>query len=148
MSKRLLSLKRCASCGETKPIVYFGKQHGKRDGLRCSCKDCTGKKQDINLNRRIGRWKWGATKRGIEWKLTHNYINSLPKICFYTGLKLTNKRNRPNTLSLDRKDSQRGYVKNNVVFCCATINYMKSDLGIKEFLGWCKKITKFNKKAL
>jgi hypothetical protein len=70
----------------------------------------------------------------------------MPKICYYTGIALTNKRNLPNTLSLDRIDSNKGYTKNNVVFCCAKINIMKSDMDVDEFIDLCKKISAFQKK--
>jgi hypothetical protein len=36
-------------------------------------------------------------------------------------------------LSIDRKDSSQGYTKENVVLCCAMVNYMKSNSNINEF---------------
>jgi hypothetical protein len=100
---------------------------------------------DKDLNNRIRRWKWGATARGIRWNITSDYINSMPKICHYTGLELSIRRNQPNTLSLDRINSLGGYTKNNVVFCCARINTMKSDMSVKEFLNWCITVAKHKK---
>jgi len=139
-------VKNCTQCGEKKPFVYFGMRKASADGMNASCKDCMGDSQDKNLNKRIRRWKWGANKRKIEWGLSDSYINSMVKKCYYTGIKLTIKRNKLNTLSLDRKDSAKGYVKNNVVFCCAKINIMKSDLKIDEFIDWCSKIHRHSKR--
>lgn len=35
---------------------------------------------------------------------------------------------------LDRIDNNKGHIKNNIVPCCATCNYMKRTMGYKEFL--------------
>ena len=148
MIKTKTQIKSCASCGETKPLIYFAAKKDSPDGRKGTCKDCIYEREDKNLNKRIRRWKWGASTRKIEWKITNSYINSMPKVCYYTGTNLTMKRNQTNTLSLDRKDSSKGYVKSNVVFCCAKINIMKSDLKIDEFVDWCKKIARHNKKTL
>jgi hypothetical protein len=53
-------------------------------------------------------------------------------------MELTLKPNQLNTISLDRKNSDLGYTKTNVVFASAKINRMKSDMSISDFLMLCK----------
>jgi len=45
--------------------------------------------------------------------------------------------------SIDRIDNSKGYVKDNIRFVCATVNYAKNkfdDLFLKEFLTLCKSV--------
>lgn len=48
------------------------------------------------------------------------------------------------TASLDRIDSNKGYVEGNVQWVHKTINAMKSDLPQNEFIQWCKLVGEFN----
>lgn len=61
--------------------------------------------------------------------------------CFYTGIELTlpdNNRNKIYNASLDRTDSSRGYIKNNVHWVLKEVNIMKMDLPEGRFLELCK----------
>ncbi len=87
-------------------------------------------------------WHAGAVKRGLAWKLPVGYLKKLPLICFYSGVELTTEKRLPNTISLDRLDSSKGYTKKNVVFCTATINKMKWSLNSEDFIEICKRISK------
>lgn len=57
--------------------------------------------------------------------------------CTYTGTSLIkpsyNKRKTPETASIDRIDSSRGYVANNIQFVAYSINMAKSDFDDKTF---------------
>ena len=58
-------------------------------------------------------------------------------ICPYSGLKMTLEFGYMNSASLDRIDSSKGYMKNNIQFVVLPINYLKnsySDLDVKRFL--------------
>ena len=91
---------------------------------------------------KMAMWKTGAKRRDINWDLNLSNLEAMPMICHYTGEQLTLERNKPNTISLDRLNSSKGYTKDNVVFCCAHINVMKWETGDKEFLNWCRKVVK------
>lgn len=47
------------------------------------------------------------------------------------------------TASLDRINSDMGYVEGNVQWVHKSINMMKRDFNQQEFLDWCKKITDY-----
>lgn len=66
-----------------------------------------------------------AKKQGLECDLTlEDYITLVsPNRCHYTGDPLPEKG-----YGLDRKDSARGYLKDNVVPCCAWVNSIKREI--------------------
>ena len=94
------------------------------------------------LNSRFARWKKGARDRNIPFDLTFEQIETMPLVCHYTGKELVLESNRPNTVSLDRIDSSKGYTPTNVVYCCAFVNLMKHTLSYENFLSVCKMIAK------
>ncbi len=46
---------------------------------------------------------------------------------------------------IDRIDSSKGYVKNNMVPCCWGCNQAKSNRKLEEFLAWAKRFVAFRK---
>ena len=56
--------------------------------------------------------------------------------CRYTGEKLTDAN-----MSLDRIDSKKGYIKNNIQWVTKGINFMKRNFPEKEWLYFCKKVS-------
>ena len=86
--------------------------------------------EELDLERRVAN-KWrnlrtSAAERGLEFGLTLAQLRSLMKRkrCYYTGKKFTEE----DGLSLDRVDSSRGYVPNNLVACLTSVNHIKSNL--------------------
>jgi hypothetical protein len=149
----------------TKPVTEFFKRPKSKDGYRNDCMKCNhdrnkkwhnnnkkhisehNRKYRENLDVRFSNWKYNAFVRKIEWNLNFDDIKNIPLICFYTNIKLTKETNKFNTVSLDRMDSNKGYTKDNVVFCCAGVNVMKQSSSILEFLSICK-IVVMNKKNI
>ena len=78
--------------------------------------------------------------------------------CFYTGLKITHKKylKRINnkdtyslgTASLDRKNSDLGYTKENIQWVHKDVNYMKMSLNERYFVKLCKLIARRFSKCL
>lgn len=96
--------------------------------------------------------KTKAVKRKIFFDLTIEYIGDLFEkqkgICVYTGEKLTLKKNTKDTsqtASLDRIDSTKGYVVNNVHWVNKKINKLKNNFNEKEFLHLCSIVAKHKK---
>lgn len=52
------------------------------------------------------------------------------------------------TASLDRIDSSKGYIKNNLQWVHKTINLMKNIIGNADFIELCSKITHYNGKYM
>ena len=93
----------------------------------------------------VGRmriWKHSALRKGLEFNLDVDYLNSIPMTCYYSGRELTLKANQFNTLSVDRIDSKKGYTKDNTVFCCHYVNLAKLDLSKEDFISMCKDVIK------
>jgi hypothetical protein len=99
-------------------------------------------KYNKTLHGKFVNWRISAKRRKIEWQLKIEDLDKMPLACYYTRQPLTLEKNKNNTISLDRMDSSKGYTKDNVVFCTATINTMKSDLSIKDFLDNCRMVIK------
>lgn len=65
--------------------------------------------------------------------------------CFYTGLPLSPHGSNPNTVSIDRMDSTKSYVPDNVVLCIWHVNAMKQALPIERFEYLCGMIVNHRK---
>jgi hypothetical protein len=46
----------------------------------------------------------------------------------------------PEKASIDRIDSSKGYIKDNIVLCCARANTIKMDLSLEDLKIWIKDI--------
>lgn len=64
-------------------------------------------------------------------------------LCFYTGEPLTLERGN-NGISLDRINSDLGYILGNIVFTSWKINRMKNNINKESFFNLCKKICEYN----
>jgi len=88
--------------------------------------------------------KQSAKHRGKDFNLSLTSISNLAraKTCYYSGLPLTNK-----TRTIDRVNSDIGYVKGNVVACHVQINQLKANLDLKAISKLANKMEKhFNNK--
>lgn len=89
-----------------------------------------------------------AELRGIEFNVTPEYLESIFNgKCYFSNIELNigtyskiNGKIDLGNASLDRLNSNLGYVENNVVWVYKPINIMKNSLSTDEFLNICKKI--------
>jgi hypothetical protein len=89
------------------------------------------KHQEFNINLKDLKKIWD-TQKGKCYILGHDLILPDDKQII----------NHNFLASLDRIDNSKGYIKNNVRFVCATINYAKNkfdDIFLKEFILLCSK---------
>lgn len=100
------------------------------------------------LKGRMNMWKKRAKRSGLKWSLTLDDILKMPLICGYTYTDLTLDSNKLNTVSLDRIDSSKGYVLDNVVFCCQIVNKCKHELSVKQFVKMCESVVANKTKIL
>lgn len=79
-----------------------------------------------------------------DFDLTLEYLKNLYAKqngkCHYSGVQLTFVSNDPHVLSVDRVDSDLGYIEGNVVLCAWVVNAMKSDLGREKFVEMCSMV--------
>lgn len=68
--------------------------------------------------------------------------------CALSGVELTCILQRGQrcltNASIDRIDAGGLYVKSNVQLVCTVLNSLRRDTPVKEFIGWCKKVAKYN----
>lgn len=70
--------------------------------------------------------------------------------CRFTGLPLSfAPYKNPGSVkaSLDRIDSNKGYVKGNIQWVASVVNIMKQSLTDAEFISWCKLISQHSHRA-
>lgn len=81
----------------------------------------------------------GALRRGLKFEITkENFVIIALKNCFYCAVEST--ITAPN--GLDRLDSSKNYVLDNVVSCCKFCNFGKNTQSVQEYVERCNKIIK------
>lgn len=146
-------VKTCRVCGETKLLSEFY-------GQRNDCKDCSKKTTARNkvgyvplhersVQSRLKNLCTKAKLRTKEFSLTPSDLSVIWEKqkgrCAYTKLPLLATANQFNTVSLDRVDSSKGYVVNNIQLVCAAINKMKQEYAEDLFILLSHLVTQNNK---
>jgi hypothetical protein len=97
--------------------------------------------------------KRDAKARGIQFDLNiedlWELLESQNRKCKLSGLELSFRKKAKDytgTASLDRIDSKKGYIIDNIQWVHKTINTMKMDLEQETFLMYCNLIVQNNKK--
>jgi len=161
--KRSKKAKECLICHKVKPAKDFTACSTRTDGLQNKCKDCchlvmrqraqTGGVHGFLKNRLTQSKNNCARGRTLEFAITIDDLIALYEkqkgLCVYSGVKLThisygtkgnNKCKYPYNASIDRIDSSKGYIKENIQLVCCIVNFMKWDSSEDVFLKMCKKI--------
>lgn len=147
--------KKCYICFQIKKIEEFGYRLE-------SCKDCMPKslferRSNHSLITRI-RIKLGAAKhnvlkkcpeRKLEFNITEQDILNLWENqnhkCYYSNIELNYNHNDPNCFSIDRKNSEIGYIKDNICLTATWINTFKMGIPFDKFIWICRKIAENTK---
>lgn len=158
----------CTVCQKEKVLeTEFGKQSNGKYGRQSACKLCTkrvladyrktekGKekhreyakrhreKPGYNDRHRAYRetpkamrhlYLKGAERRSLPFELTVEDFETLwGRPCHYCGDSIR-------TIGLDRLINEGGYIRDNVVPCCPTCNFMKLKSSPEDFIAKCKQI--------
>ena len=146
--------KNCTGCGEQQ--TYLRKNYAEaslREGKEC--KKCSNQKTE-NSHRgwhrgvRISwfnRFKINANLRGIVWAITLDDVASVYEeqeaLCALTGWDITFPEIGSPQLSdasIDRIDSQFGYLPENIQLVNKKVNMMKQAYSQEEFIEMCKAV--------
>lgn len=151
-------------CGQER---YYTKQNLLKGNLRsCGCFKAESRGQ-VNQNWKgvgnisaslYGRIKWIADRREIPFKVSIEYLAKLFEKqngkCALSGLEITTpitwkdgRRRKDYNASLDRIDSSKPYIENNVQWVTKEINMMKQQFNQERFLDLCSTISQYNKKS-
>ena len=109
-----------------------------REAVKAAKREERRKKQQYAVRRHHPGYRWSmfqhqAKTRGIEVTLRRiDFERLIGRPCFYCGLR--------ERIGIDRVSSDAGYSKDNVVPCCATCNFMKGTLGLREFVGQAQRV--------
>ena len=82
--------------------------------------------------------KRGAKNRNLDFNINYQDLidiyNSQNGLCYYSHIKLNPifKKRDYDSLSFDRLDSSKGYLKDNIVLCLLCLNYFKSNFNIED----------------
>ena len=140
---------KCRTCNNTKELSKFILRKYEYPMWETECRDCLNQKEQIatlerkqtkglewNIKKYIVRIKRRAKSKEIEFDLDIDYLVSLWNkqngLCWYTKREMNFTTHSPELFSLDRKDSNLGYTKDNVIWCCWTANNIKADISIKD----------------
>ncbi|AYV75876.1 MAG: hypothetical protein Terrestrivirus3_145 [Terrestrivirus sp.] len=163
--------KKCSNCNLDKKYSDFFADKSSGDGAQSHCKDC----HIIVLNKYQSTYEghistlFNDLKHNVKAKskivnveITKDDIHELYKtqngLCALTGIEMTyDHQKRENeqlehninkyNISVDRKNSDAHYTKDNIQLVCAAINRIKYTLTVNQFIEICNKIvsTKNNK---
>jgi len=141
-------------------IVKIISQHHLNKIKSCGCKRVSSGKENLNFKgydfisgRHFYILKRHARERNIEFNITIEYINDLlikqnhqcklSKVPIIIG-----SRTIETTASLDRIDSSKGYIIDNVQWVHKDVNYMKQGYSLEYFIEMCNLIGQncYNKK--
>lgn len=130
--------------------------HLKKGQKSCGCKRkrLTGKlnwkyKDELHhavFGERLSFWRHGAKVRNLPFNITIEDLDDIWKEqsgrCFYTNRKLSLEKNQIDTVSIERINSELGYELGNVVFVSKTVNMMKKNYLLAEFINVCRDVSK------
>ena len=107
---------------------------------------------NLTLEQKFAQLINTASKR-IKFKcfITVEHLNDVWQrqkgLCAYTKLPLSSEAHQLNTVSLDRIDSDKDYIADNIQLVCVPINRMKLDMTEDRFIELCSLVTKNSKLA-
>jgi len=138
-------------CGQVKLTAVRNLQRGST--THCGCdRDYSnlGLPEGVSLtNSLVQSYKSNAKAKSLEFTLTDEECKSLFKgSCYFCGQPpsdIYTRKGAKGSLTftgIDRIDSSKGYVRDNVDSCCTACNYLKGNRSNEQFLNHIRKICK------
>jgi len=140
-------------CGNSKEVFGTHLRHGKI--ISCGCKNkVNGVSGDMWYKIIHSGIKTRQKRTNLEINITKDYVNNLylkqNGKCNLSGLDITLPKtwnDRTYTASLDRVDSDKGYIEGNVQWVHKHINVMKNSFPQEMFILLCNKVSEQNGKS-
>lgn len=136
----------CSTCnGCNCEQAYTRKDHAKQSSVSdWRCKKCRSIDKSFSLNLAVGydqrvfnKFKKSAFSRGLEWNVSKEYLFSLFNgKCALTDWDIDIAYGNE-TASLDRIDSNKGYVVGNVQWVHSMVNMCKNKYPQQDFIKMC-----------
>lgn len=158
-------MKKCCICKNKKEVCEFPKNRSSFDGYGKICKDCFAnipsvkrayaKKCDLIKNdiekyfiHRAYRLKSSTRTRkknlfsDVDGQFLYEIYKKQEGRCFYSGIEIFHNKNsfEFDSISVDRKDPEIGYTKENIVLCAFGINSLKGSLNEQNFKIYLQRI--------
>lgn len=136
----------CYTCG--KDQCYTRKDHAKQSHRNnTNCRKCTAELKSYSSNRPVGykkrifnRFKKSAKSRDLVWNLTiEDMFLNYTGYCALTNVELCLDYKKT-TASLDRIDSSKGYLLDNIQWIHKDVNMMKNKYSQDYFISICKAV--------
>jgi hypothetical protein len=130
----------CKLCGDIEHADIF-------DTVTMKCSTCSQKsKLSCKLRNprdfsktQLYNYRKSACNRNLDFNLTNDeFIKLVESSCHYCGYN-------GKVIGVDRIDSAKGYIIDNVVPCCELCNLMKHVRSYQDFIDICEHISVFNK---
>ena len=132
-----LEPKKCARCKKSYLRTNFQIARNRPDGLQSYCVGCHWKVMTKDPRvRLLSNARKNAKEKGFEFSLSLDDL-SVPKYCPILGLELkmvTGQGQHPGTPSLDRIDSSKGYIPDNVHIISWRANDIKKNATPDELM--------------
>lgn len=141
-------------CGKTHEVVSGSLLRGLTKSCGCRLNSKMWKGYGKISSSFWSHVKVGARRRNLEFKITLKYAWELflkqNSKCALSGVDINlvtrySYHRHENTASIDRIDSSKGYIKDNIQWVHKRINIMKSNMSDIEFVEMCKKVVDNNK---
>lgn len=130
----------CTNCGCIDENMFYAKH-------RTLCRKCYNEHCKKLKQSTIGKFLYNKARQGYrnrpniaEFSITEEIIERVwdlqNHLDYYTGEPILDINN----MSLDRIDSSKGYVEDNICITTIAINIAKNDLSKEDFIEMCKKV--------
>jgi hypothetical protein len=158
-------MKKCCICKNKKEACEFPKNRASFDGYGKICKECFSQmpsvrkgyaKRNESIKNNIKKYfihKAYRLKGSVRTKIKNLYCdvdgeflydlyNQQEGKCYYSGIDIVHNKDNLSfdSISVDRKDPDIGYMKDNIVLCAFGINSLKGSLKEDEFKQYLQKI--------
>lgn len=143
---------KCEDCGKERLVSYDSMANRENSSFlktgetlcgNCANRRMSGKNngQFKHGNNRFCEYRNNAKRRGIEFSLEVQEFEQITnQPCHYCGGFSSDFNEASRGNGIDRKDSNKGYLLDNCVPCCATCNFLKNNTPYKDFIEYIRRV--------